>query len=329
MHKPWVIRYFILTVTLTLAVCQTEPGVAQTSQAVVSKGNFHSLGVHKKTRRATRRTCWKKVPRRKYSNQRKTFILATGANTGTGKDQIIKANQDAVFFKKAMQKRFKVPEGQVCFLPQVYRNEFERALVDLDRWEKENDRVIIFFSGHGSYVRDDNGDETDRLDDVLVMSDVKKIKKPKRKHVVTDDRLVQLVNKLETRRIITFIDACYAGGMYMGPKHKAIAARKKFFARGELGTFPRLLFLGRKPIHRKNAGGFTQIRGVVFAAAQEHQKAWEDEKGGVFTTTFLEQLKRRPRASFKRLFNYTKAKVRKSKRTKELQQPKLIGKFFW
>jgi hypothetical protein len=290
-----------------------------TSTDSVDKGGITQGTIVHKPRRATRRTCWTKVSRQfpKRGGPRATFILATGANTG----KLQKANQDAVQFKSALQKRFSVPNNQVCLLKNVYRAEFERALRDLKRWLKPDDRVIIFFSGHGSYVRDDNGDEkSDRLDEVFVTRDVKKIDKPKRKQVVTDDRLVQLVNALPTQRVITFIDACHAGGMYMDPDEASSQVRAKFFAKGELGTFPRPLLLGQKRAPKK-VGGFRAINGILFAASKEYQKAWEDKKGGVFTTIFLKQLKRYPRASLKRLFGNAAKQVRKSKRPKKAQHP--------
>ena len=84
-----------------------------------------------------------------------TFILAAGANTG----ELLMTNQDAQQFTTAMRNRYQVPNEQICLLKDVYRAEWETAWRDLKRWLKPNDRVIRFFSGHGSYVRDDNGDE--------------------------------------------------------------------------------------------------------------------------------------------------------------------------
>ncbi len=295
-----------------------------TDNSAVEKGRISPGTMAHKSQPATQRRCWTKLPSpatfMKRNQRRVTFIFATGANTG----ELQMANQDAVQFNRAMQKRFNVPNNQVCLLKNVYRAEFERALKELKQWLKPDDRVIIFFSGHGSYVKDNNGDESDQLDDVLVTMDVKNIKKPKRKQVVTDDLLVQLVNAWPTKHVITFIDACYSGGMYMEPKETSNQMLAKFFARGGLGTFPRPLLLGKKPTSKKS-GGFSTLNGVVFAAAKEDQKAWEYEKGGIFTTIFVKQLKRYPNASLKHLFYKTATQVRNSELTPKPQHPILMG----
>jgi len=319
MNTQFMLRSFMLVLGIMLMACQSN-------SVVVSKGKHHSPSVHKSERtkqicsnaHKPQRSCWASSQFGKHGGGPKTFILAMGANTG----KLKQANQDARQFKKAIQEHFNVPSQQVCLLENVYRAEFEGALQDLKGRVKKNDRVIIFFSGHGSYVRDDNGDEkSDRLDDVLITLDIRDLKKPNRSQVVTDDCLVEWVNALPTQCIITFIDACHAGGMYMKPKNDVSQTREKFFAKGELGTFARPL----KSAYQK-AGGVAHINGVVFAAAQESQKAWEDNKGGVFTTTFLGQLKHHPRANLKQVFDYTVAEMQNSKRTK-LQHPKFIGKY--
>jgi hypothetical protein len=66
---------------------------------------------------------------------------------------------------------------------------------------------------------------------------------------------------------------------------------------------------------------FPHLKGVIFAAAQESEQAWEDEEGGAFTTTFLKQLKRHPRLSLKRIFDYTAIEMGKFKD----QHPKIMG----
>lgn len=336
MNAQPMLRYFIFALIIMLVACQStvvkEPDseiLPKTSKPKGSQTQVETIDnadkfYRKQIQGATRRTCWTKMKNRRNKNAT-TFILATGANTG----KLKYANQDAEKFKQAMQKRFGVPPKQVCSLKNVYRNEFKQALINLKRWVKANDRVIIFFSGHGSYVRDDNGDEKDRVDDVLVTLDITNFKKPNRFQVVTDDLLVKLVNALPTRCILTFIDACYAGGMYMKPENDEASnqMREKFLAKGTLGTFPRPL-IKRAPPNPKKVGRFSRIKGVVFAAAKEDQKAWEDGKkgrGGVFTSTFLEQLN--SGGTLKQVFKRTKKEVeRKLKGNKKFQQPQLINK---
>lgn len=299
----WINRPLIFTLTLMLMACQTpKPSKGQSSTSAVQK------------RVSTHRTCWQNVSLGKTP---KTFILATSANTGN----LRLTNQDSQQFMAAVQNRYQVPKAQTCLLQEVYRAEFEAALKDLKPRLKSDDRVIIFFSGHGSYVKDKNGDETtDGLDEVLVTLDIKNLTMPRRREVVTDDDLIQWVNAWPTQRVITFIDACYSSGMYMG-NMTADSARRKFFARGQLGSSPRPLIRGTTQM----TGGFTPLNGVIFAAASEHQQAWEDKAGGIFTTSFLQVLNRHPRANLKKIFDNTVALMKRSNRSPKPQDPEIIG----
>ena len=308
----WRCQSSILTLTLMLMACQTPHLPSK------GTGNYSDTSDTSVRQRApSQRTCWQKVSPSfpHLDGALETFILAAGANTG----ELLMTNQDAQQFTKAMQNRYHVPNEQICLLNNVYRAEWEAALMGLRRWLKPNDRVIMFFSGHGSYVKDDqNGDETtDGLDEVLVTLDIKDLVMPRRREVVTDDRLTQLVNALPTQHIITFIDACYSSGMYMGIN----STREKFFAKGELGSFPRPLV----KVTVQATGGLTHLNGVVFAAAAEYQPAWEDRAGGIFTTSFLQELSRHPSANLRQIFEYTAAQMRHSTRSKEPQYPEIMG----
>lgn len=339
MSKQFISYSFILILMITQTACQNDPVIVETapvplqttpvplqsSQAPVSKNKIESSGVHTTQRASTRRACWRRISAHiNHKKSPKTFILSAGAETG----KLKKANQDARQFKQAMQTRFRVPDNQVCLLANVYRAEFEQALRDLKRWVKRDDLVIIFFSGHGSFIEDDNGDEADKYDDVLVTVDVIDIEWPAKKEVVVDDDLVKLVNALPTQRIVTFLDTCFSGGMYMGPQHDAGSKpQTKFLIKGALGLINSWLFDADSSQQKRGVVDFAHLKGVVFAAAQENQNAWEDSEGGVFTTTFLKRLKRTSRKNLDRLFDETKADMRQSKRTPEIQTPQKRGNF--
>ncbi|RKZ48132.1 MAG: hypothetical protein DRR16_13075 [Candidatus Parabeggiatoa sp. nov. 3] len=285
----------LLLCYLTLTACKiNHPFVAREP---IEQGNTDDLAVQSSLVAHTTRSCWQSIPNN--GRQPKTFILATGANVG----QLRFSDQDARQFAQAMQNRFKVPEQQVCLLQGVYRVEFEQALRDLKQRVKPNDRVIIFFSGAGAYVRDDNGDEADQVDEVLVTLDVQDSKHPNRQDVVTDDHLVRLINQLPTQRVMTFIDAGYEGSRDSENQRLSNQVRHKFYAKGEIGTFS----LPRDPMERAN--GLEQLKGQVFAAARESQNAYEMKQGGVFTQSFLKVLARYPDATLTQVFEYTQAEI--------------------
>jgi Caspase domain len=306
--KLLFISYFLIFVLLgLLSACSMPPRERSLP--------FPNSYTH--SRPLTQRVCWQQLSSSR-GEQSRTFILAAAANVG----ELKLTHRDAQQFARVMQNRYQVPNDQVCLMTEVYRAEFEQALRNLARVVNSHDRVIIFFSGHGSYVRDDNGDENDQLDDVLIPLDVNDLEMPRRQEVIVDDQLVQLVNALPTPTVLTFIDACYAGGMYMGTAWAVGQPRLKFFAKGEIGTLSRPLNVspGRR------GGGLAPLQGVIFAAAPEYQKAWEDpNQGGVFTTCFLQELQRYPEANLSQIFQATVNNMPACNRVNEIQFPEIKG----
>lgn len=301
MHIKTLILILILILMLT--ACQTE-------SMIIFKGSSEKTTSYTSSGWCPSRqhTCWQSPL--SGSTQQTTFILAASANVG----DLTKTHQDAQQFQQAMQERF--PNNQVCLLENVCRAEFEQALTDLTPLVKSTNRVIIFFSGHGSQVKDNDGDERDSQDEVLVTVDVTDLERPDRQDVVTDDRLVELVDDWSTEQVITFIDACLSGGMN---KSRNSPVRNKYFFGGALGTIPRPLMAAEMV---RQANGLQHLKGVILTASQEYESAGENEEGGIFTTNFLKQLTLHPQASLAEVFDYTQAEV---PQLNPVQHPRLMG----
>ena len=76
------------------------------------------------------------------------------------------------------------------------------------------DRVLFYFSGHGSQIPDRNGDEEDKSDEALVLHDVRVVQESGRKTlkgVLVDDRFHQLLGKMRSRNILVLLDCCHSG----------------------------------------------------------------------------------------------------------------------
>lgn len=71
---------------------------------------------------------------------------------------------------------------------------------------KKGDTILFFYSGHGSYVKDKDGDEITGYDQVLVPCDF---------DLIIDDELKALLTKyiVEGITFIGFFDCCYSGTM--------------------------------------------------------------------------------------------------------------------
>ena len=76
------------------------------------------------------------------------------------------------------------------------------------------DRVLLYFSGHGSQIPDENGDEDDQFDEVLLLYDTALTEKRGRQTlsgVLLDDHLNHMLARMKSRNILVILDACHSG----------------------------------------------------------------------------------------------------------------------
>lgn len=246
----------------------------------------------------------------------RVYILAVGANVG----ELTKTGADARNFAATLQRLFAVPQSQVQVVENAYKRDFGAAMEWLHASAKPDDLVLIFFSGHGSTIEDDDGDEADGLDEVFVMYDAQDVAYPSVQHVVRDDEFAAWVGRLSTGRVIVFIDACHSGGL----RKSLTNARTKFFVGGDLGQPPRAgswqqktMTLPRKDLaggvdgSRSLTGTQSAVKGLVYAAAQENEYALEVADGGLFVTRLLQQISQARNARLADLFAETQQVVRR------------------
>ena len=68
------------------------------------------------------------------------------------------------------------------------------------------ERVWIHFSGHGTSIRDKNGDESDKKDECILPADYKKV------GVITDDNIKRFLNMFhKDTRVVCIFDCCHSG----------------------------------------------------------------------------------------------------------------------
>jgi hypothetical protein len=82
-------------------------------------------------------------------------------------------------------------------------NEFKNIIVNA----QSGDILFFYFSGHGSYTYDRNGDETDRKDETIISSDLQN---------VLDDELKTILS-INLKREVTIVglfDSCHSGTMF-------------------------------------------------------------------------------------------------------------------
>lgn len=177
------------------------------------------------------------------------------------------------------------PAQNVCLLldseatTQRFRQAFQEALINRAR---QNDVAVIFFAGHGSWRRDDNGDEPDEKDETLLLYDARTEGVPD----LPDDEFNGMLADLhkKTRNIVVVLDSCNSGSATRGSN--PLQARYQPPAEEV-----------RQPLRALSGGDGSQgwipedLPGLVFfAAAADGEAALERDGRGIFTDALIEVL---------------------------------------
>src|SRR5262249_33649742 len=77
---------------------------------------------------------------------------------------------------------------------------------------KPGDRIFFLYSGHGTRVKDDNGDEEDGEDEALAPYDVDRYGN----NLIRDDLFNQMLGELSGRMVVMVFDSCHSGTISRG-----------------------------------------------------------------------------------------------------------------
>ena len=162
------------------------------------------------------------------------------------------------------------------------REAFDKWLV---RGVGPDDRVLFYFSGHGSQIYDHSGDESDRADEVLVTHDMR-VGNGKLINTFVDDDLNGLLARIPSEEVLVFIDACHSG----------TATRSLYF---NPGYTPKMFFYKGMPMPLAGKGNFSvqaentdDGRYVALSAARDDQAALATSRGSLFTLAVLDAVER-------------------------------------
>ena len=163
----------------------------------------------------------------------------------------------------------------------VTRSKYHQAMQSLIRSVRNDDYVIIYFSGHGTQVIDRNGDELDHLDEALITYHPSH--KVQYNDILLDDEFSYDIKQLSAKYITVILDTCHAGGMYKNYSNRASRRLPKYIYNPRLSQIPPRDLLQEGTLNMRD--GF---RGILFAASSENELAIEDSniKGSIFTAEF-------------------------------------------
>jgi hypothetical protein len=121
---------------------------------------------------------------------------------------------DAIAMSEVLKDRCGFQGALVLTNENATRENIEKAIRGLLVTETQpGDEIVIFWSGHGARIADDNGDEPDGQDEVLIPWDaqVDSIENIKRT-LITDDAFGRWIQELDGRRVLVVLDTCHSGG---------------------------------------------------------------------------------------------------------------------
>ena len=151
------------------------------------------------------------------------------------------------------------------------------------------DRVLFYFSGHGSQIPDVSRDEKDQFDEVLLLYDVALREKGRRQTltgVLPDDDFNAMLARMQSRNILVILDACHSGSatrsLRLDSRSLAVSeAQVKFFpyspalpAAGGQGSFD---------VMEPQASAEFSSRYVALSACRDDEKTIATAQGSIFT----------------------------------------------
>ncbi|MBI1762711.1 MAG: caspase family protein [Acidobacteria bacterium] len=102
--------------------------------------------------------------------------------------------------------------------------EFRRRLI---AETQPGDHIFFHYSGHGSRVPDDNGDEADGFDEVLAPYDVALQGADSFANIIRDDLIGELIGELKGRQAVLVFDSCHSGTISRAPGNAPASAAVK------------------------------------------------------------------------------------------------------
>lgn len=184
---------------------------------------------------------------------------------------------DANTFKALLRDKLMFKDGQIKILQD---GEATKAgiLAAIDDWlvqgTAKGDRVVLYYSGHGEQMPDDNGDESDGKDEAILPYDTA-ANTDDRENWVRDDEISQRVARLKGREVLAVFDSCHSGTVTRGLFEYDDAKRPRWSEAGGTRSAP-TPSLDR--VHQQE-GGFIDGGGdtLAFFAVAPNQDAIDDK----------------------------------------------------
>ncbi len=196
------------------------------------------------------------------------------------------------------------------------KNAMIAAISKIVKETTKDDIAVITYSGHGTWIADEDGDEEDGRDEALCPHDIMEGK------LITDDELYEIFSQRAwSARVIFISDSCHSGSVskasnfILGREEELLKVPKiRFLAPSVyLRNNPELLAKAKRVEFKKEAQWKIRAASVLFSGCKDTEysyDAWFDNRSnGAFTYTALKALEKMNEEStykdwFKEIRNY-------------------------
>lgn len=157
-----------------------------------------------------------------------------------------------------------------------------------------DDRIFIYFSGHGTFVPDENKDEEDNADEALCLYDTQAVTRNGQDTldgVLVDDRFNAFLDRMRSKDILVVLDSCHSGtatkSIPLNPRSIPVKdAQPKLFSYPGMPTGHKGSFL---PAKRERGSGATRAgtdNFVCLSACEDDEQSLATTQGSLFTIGF-------------------------------------------
>ena len=136
-----------------------------------------------------------------------------------------------------------------------------------------NDSFVFYYTGHGGQIKDTNGDEDDKLDEVIVLANHNH---KTGEGLLVDDEMYSLLNQIPAKRFV-FFDSCHSGTAF------------KYAIDGEVKSKGILKGARVDEIEEPTRQEKRSI--FFFGASQDDEQSIATASGSIFTLALIDGLK--------------------------------------
>lgn len=206
------------------------------------------------------------------------FALLIGINYRGSSNELNGCINDVEKMKVSLLERFNYEESNIIVMTEDQPDNFKPTALNImnqlgsliiKAYYKKADEIWLHYSGHGSFVNDTNGDESDMKDEVIVPLDHDKV------GFISDDLLHNYMEYLpEQTRFFCLFDCCHSGSI-LDLKHR---------------------YLGNDKYHLENNKSGIKGNVVMISGCKDNQTSAdaliESKWAGAMTSAFLDSLEK-------------------------------------